>query len=62
MDWVSLLINKKRYSEVCKYYEDKVLKKNGNVRMIPISYGKHDFVFKCSMQVQKDLVESFKGK
>jgi hypothetical protein len=27
LEWVSLLTSKKRYSEVSKYYEDKVLKR-----------------------------------
>jgi hypothetical protein len=46
LEWVSLLTNKKRYSEVCKYYGDKVLRGNGNVRVISISYWMHRFVLK----------------
>jgi hypothetical protein len=30
--------------EVCKYYGDKVLRGNDNVRVISISYGKHGHV------------------
>jgi hypothetical protein len=50
LDWVSLLTNKKRYSEVYNNYGNKVLRGVSNVRVILMSYGMHEFllrVFNC---------------
>jgi hypothetical protein len=46
LERVSLLTNKKRYLVVCKYYGDKVLRGNGKVRVISISYGMEGFVLR----------------
>jgi hypothetical protein len=43
---VSLLTNKKRYLEVCKYYGDEVLRGNDDVHVILISYGMHGFLLR----------------
>jgi hypothetical protein len=62
LESVSLLTNKKRYLKERESYGDKILRGNGKVLTISISYEIYGFLlkeFKC--KCKRDLVEDFKS-
>jgi hypothetical protein len=63
LERVSLLTNKKQYLKVYQYYGDKVLRGNNDVcANTNIIRDARIFDKSVQVQVQMDLVESFKSK